>query len=56
LAKAVGVSQAYLAQVEGAKRTGEIGLYRRLAAKLGLEIEDLLPPSDSGRPARKRRK
>jgi len=58
LADAVGVSQAYLAQIEGGKRKGEVGLYRRLAGKLNLEIEDLLPIIDapSRRGAKPRRK
>lgn len=54
LAQAVGVSQAYLAQIEGAKRTGEVGLYGRLANKLDVEMEDLLPAADA--PRRKRTK
>ena len=52
LAKTVGVSQAYLAQIEGRKRTGEVSLYGKLASRLRLEIEDLLPPTG---PLRKHR-
>jgi DNA-binding XRE family transcriptional regulator len=44
LAKEVGVSQAYLAQIERGKRVGDIRLYRRLASVLRLEIEDIAPP------------
>ena len=43
LADAVGVTQPYLAQIEAAKRTGDISLHAKLARKLGITIEDLLP-------------
>lgn len=43
LAGKIGVSQAYLAQIEAAKRTGDIGIYRRLSAALQVDIEELLP-------------
>jgi len=43
LAQTVGVSQSYVAQIETGKRTGEIGLYGRLAEALSLKIEDLVP-------------
>ncbi len=46
LAKAVHISQAYLAQIETGKRTGAIGIYASLARALGLRIEDLLPEED----------
>lgn len=44
LANEVGISQAYLAQIERGKRVGDIQLYRRLASALRLEIEDIAPP------------
>lgn len=43
LAEAAGISQAYLAQLEGgARQSAEIGIYQRLARRLGVRIEDLL--------------
>jgi DNA-binding XRE family transcriptional regulator len=65
LAAAVGISQAYLAQIEKGKRVGDLHLYRRLSEALRLEMEDLAPPEDgaavpmsrrrlrNGKPARK---
>lgn len=46
LAGAVGISQAYLAQIETGKRVGDVALYRRLAQGLGVRIEDLLPDDE----------
>jgi len=46
LAKEVGISQAYLAQIERGRRVGDIQLYRRLAGALRLEIEDIAPPAE----------
>lgn len=43
LAEKVDVSQAYLAQIEGGKRTGDVALYRRLAQALGVGMEDVSP-------------
>jgi len=45
LAETVGISQAFLAQVERGVRTGTIGLHVKLARALGTRIEDLLEPS-----------
>ena len=61
LARAGGISQAYLAQIEKGKRVGDVRLYRRLAGALRVEIEDLLPPEQKPattkrKPAAKRRK
>jgi DNA-binding XRE family transcriptional regulator len=61
LARAGGISQAYLAQIEKGKRVGDVRLYRRLASVLRVEIEDLLPPEQKPattkrKPAAKRRK
>lgn len=42
LAKSVGKSQAYLAQIEGGKRTGDVDVLARIAATLRIRIEDLL--------------
>ena len=52
LSKQVGISQAYLAQIERGKRVGDIQLYRRLAGALRLEIEDIAPPVDEHPPGR----
>lgn len=48
LSKLVGISQAYLAQIERGKRTGDLRLYRRLAEALDMDIGELLPADDQG--------
>ncbi len=45
LAERVGISQAYLAQIERGKWVGDIQLYRRLAGALRLEMEDIAAPA-----------
>ena len=42
LAAEIGVSQPYLAQIEGGARTGDVRLYARMAKALRVRIEDLL--------------
>ena len=43
LAAAGGISQPYLAQLEGgARQSADIGIYQKLARRLGVRIEDLL--------------
>jgi DNA-binding XRE family transcriptional regulator len=42
LAQAVGVSQAYLAQVETGKRDGTVQLLAKLAHRLGVKLDDLV--------------
>jgi DNA-binding XRE family transcriptional regulator len=42
LAEQVGITQPYLAQIETGKRTGEVGLYVKLARALRLRVEDLV--------------
>lgn len=43
LAAAAGISQPYLAQLEGGSRqSADIGIYQKLARRLGVRIEDLL--------------
>jgi transcriptional regulator with XRE-family HTH domain len=54
LAKTAAITQAYLAQIEGAKRIGHVKVYQRLAVALGVDVEDLLPPMDQ-RPAATRK-
>jgi DNA-binding XRE family transcriptional regulator len=54
LARAGGISQAYLAQIEKGKRVGDVRLYRRLARTLRVEIEDLLPPEQKPVPTKRK--
>ena len=42
LAAMAGISQAYLAQIETGRRTGDVRLYARLAKTLHVRIEDLV--------------
>ncbi len=42
LAEAAGVSRAYVAQIEGGHRVGDVRLYSTLARLLGVRIEDLV--------------
>jgi DNA-binding XRE family transcriptional regulator len=43
LAEEVGVSQPFLAQIEGGRRQGTVRVLERLAKAVGVRIEDLLP-------------
>ncbi len=43
LAKTVGISQAYFAQIERGARGGDAGLYRRFAQSLKVATDDLIP-------------
>jgi len=52
LAKAAGISRAYLTQIENGKRKGPMELYAKLARILDVEIEMLMtPPRAKGRKA-----
>ena len=42
LAERAGIAAAYLSQIETGKRDGTVETYRKLAAALGLGLEDLL--------------
>jgi len=42
LAEAAGISQAYLSQIEGGHRIGDVDTVARLAKALKVRIEDLL--------------
>jgi DNA-binding XRE family transcriptional regulator len=42
LAKAVGITGAYLSQIETGKHEGTVDIYRKLAAALGLTIDELV--------------
>ena len=41
LAERAGISRSYLSQIENGNKPGTLGAYRRLAAVLGAEPEDL---------------
>jgi len=43
LAEEIGVSQPFLAQIEGGQRQGTVRVLARLAKALGVRIEDLIP-------------
>jgi DNA-binding XRE family transcriptional regulator len=43
LAQAARVSQPYLAQLENGQREGSISVYRQLARRLGVSVDELLP-------------
>ncbi len=45
LAAAADVATSYLAEIERGQKPGSVAALRRLAATLGVAIEDLLPPS-----------
>ena len=54
-----GISKPYLSQIENGLRTGKIGVLRKLAAALRLDLEDLAPniaerKGSAEKPARKR--
>ena len=44
LAAMIGISRAYLAQIEGGERTGTLEVMARVARALGRRIEDLIAP------------
>jgi DNA-binding XRE family transcriptional regulator len=43
LASSVGISQSYMAELESGKRKGDPALFRRLAKRLTVRMEDLVP-------------
>ena len=43
MAREIGVSQPYLAQLETGQREGSVSVYQRLARQLGLSVDELLP-------------
>ena len=43
MAREIGVSQLYLAQLENGQREGSVSVYQRLARRLGLSVDELLP-------------
>jgi DNA-binding XRE family transcriptional regulator len=46
MAREVGVSQPYLAQLENGQREGSVSVYQRIARRLGLSVDELLPDVD----------
>jgi DNA-binding XRE family transcriptional regulator len=49
LANDVGVSQNFLSDLERGKATGDVVLYARLARRLNIAIEDLVPDQEPRR-------
>ena len=47
LASDVGVSQGFLSDVERGKAVGDVVLYAKLAKRLDVAIEDLVPDADA---------
>jgi DNA-binding XRE family transcriptional regulator len=47
LADKVGVSQAYLAQLEASEREGGVGVWAQLADALGIRVDDLINDAPS---------
>ena len=45
LAEAAGIAQAYVSQIETGKRSGSLDTHAKLAAALGVTIDDLVPTS-----------
>ena len=43
MAREIGVSQPYLAQLENGQREGSVSVYQRVARRLGLSVDELLP-------------
>jgi DNA-binding XRE family transcriptional regulator len=48
LAADIGVSQNFLSDMERGKAIGDVVLYAKLARRLGVSIEDLVPDDDEG--------
>lgn len=48
MARDIGVSQPYLAQLENGQREGSVPVYQRLAGRLGLSVDELLPNEPVG--------
>lgn len=46
MAQAIGVSQPYLAQLENGQREGSVSVYQRLARRLRLSVDELLPDAE----------
>jgi len=46
LAEAAGVTSAFLSQIEGGQRDGSFDTMRKLAATLGVTLDDLAAPAE----------
>lgn len=46
LADAVDIQQSYISQIETGKREGTVDVLRRIAAALGITLDDLYPTDD----------
>ena len=51
LAKAAGISAAYLSEIETGKKEGSISVFRNIARVLRVDMDDLFWGEDSKRPA-----
>ena len=51
MARLVGVSQPYLAQLENGRRAGSVSIYQRLAQQSRLSVDELLPGDPDGESA-----
>ena len=47
LAERVGVGASYISQIEAGRREGSVRVLRRIAATLGVSVDDLLPQDDT---------
>jgi DNA-binding XRE family transcriptional regulator len=55
LAKKAGVPVSYLSEIESGKKPGSVEAFRKAAAAIGVDIDDLIPvPDDANRIARLR--
>jgi DNA-binding XRE family transcriptional regulator len=47
LASKARIARSYLAEIEGHKKPGSLGAYRKLANALGLTVDDVLPEGEA---------
>ncbi|PYE26459.1 DNA-binding XRE family transcriptional regulator [Rhizobium sp. PP-CC-3A-592] len=47
LAAAAGISQPYLSEIEGGKKTGSVDVLKRIATALNVDLDDLVMERDS---------
>ncbi len=47
LAERAGVGASYISQIEAGRREGSVRVLRRIAATLGVSVDDLLPQDDA---------
>jgi DNA-binding XRE family transcriptional regulator len=46
LAKQARIDKTYLSQIESGRKTGSVGVLRRLAVALSVDVDDLIPTAD----------